>query len=234
MIELVTPDLGWMETFHDSEDMDHPAVIQPGRGEFTGGDKPVEVLIEAPHTLLLAPGLSMVHRGTCGLVESMPPTHILAMTVQRFWLTPEFCALEQTTLDALIRWCEDVPPLTGKRCPRCGGKRIDPSRESHPNDDSMLRACAKCDGHGVIIGNFDAGLDKIGTVQVDRRLLLPILRHLRGDDVALAVAKSPNGQTMEAHLRSFVRRGDGKTGEWGDWRIQMDDFTPLDKLVTPA
>jgi hypothetical protein len=234
MIELVTPDLGWMETFHDSEEMDHPAVIQPGRGEFTGGDKPLTVNIEAPHTLLLAPGLSMVHRGTCGLIESAPPAHILAMAVQRFWATPELRGIEQMTLDGLIRWCEAAPALTGKRCPRCGGKRIDPSQEKHPDDDSMLRACLKCDGHGVIIGNFDEGLDKIGTVQIDRRLLLPILRHLRGDEVALGIARSVNGLGAEAHIRPFTRHGDQQNADWGDWRIQMDDFTPLDKLVTPA
>jgi len=235
MIELVTPDLEWMEACHDSEDMDHPAVIQPGMGKFTGGDKPVEVRIEAPYTLLLAPGMSMIHRGTFGVVESMPPSHILAMAIHRFWLTPKFRGLEQTTLDGLVRWCEEAPPPSARHCPRCKGKKFDPSGEHHPGDERLLLACIKCDGHGVIISNFDAGLDKIGTVQVDRRLLLPVLRHLRGDEVALGVGNSVNGLGMEAHIRPFTRRGDPQIGDWGfEWRIQLDDFTPPENLVKPA
>lgn len=233
-IELLTEDLTWMETYHDSEDMDHPGTIQPGMGRFTGGEKPVEVKIDKPHTLMMCPGLSMVHVGDYGLIQSMPPPYILAAMVNRFWLTPELGVVRYTTLDGLVRWCEAAPPLTGATCPNCKGKRLDPRGRVNPDDPEARLACQRCDGNGIVISNFEAGLDKIGVVNVDRRLLLPVLKHLRGDEVALGVSRSVDGGAVEAHIRPFLRHSDKQSGEWGDWRIQLDDFVSLDKLIQPA
>lgn len=246
MIELINQDLGWMEKYQDSEELDRPAIIQPGVARFENGDT---ATIKMPHSLLLCAGLSMVHQGKYddGLVENMPPEEILQAAVERFWLAEGWDTSDGRlqkihlsgvtqwgTLDGLIRWCEDAPALEVRRCPRCKGRRIEPTGERHPDDETMMRGCQKCDGHGVVISNFDAGLANIGVVQVDRRLLLPILRHVRADEVAVGVSKSPVGEWMEAQIRPFIRRDDGKGGVWGDWRIQLDDFTPPENLIQPA
>lgn len=233
MIELVSPDLTWMEAIHDCADFDSPATIQPGKGLFTSSDgKHREIIIEQPHVLAVAPGLRLLHRGTYGAVEVMPPGYILQMAVAEFFGHSHLAVLEKTTLDGLVRWCKEAPSISLKRCTVCDGRMVDPSGETHPDDASLHLACQKCDGVGLLVANWDESLGAVGRVKVDRWQLMRVLKHLRGDEVIIGAAPSVTGGLADIHIRHIVRQNSKE--EFGDWRIVMQPVADVDKLVTPA
>jgi len=221
MIEVITPDLSWLETIHDSDEVDSPMTILPGRAVLPpeADGRRLNFVIEHPYALALSPMLDVVVRGEYGTVPALPPTDILENAVKRFWLAP-LGNSEMHTLDGLIRWCQEAPKLMLRVCGACKGTMLDPERRTHPDDSTLVLACQSCDGAGLITRNYKDTLGSVGPFHIDRLALLRVLQHLHGENAAMCIGGMIPGEPMDIHVRQ-VRKMDGDKAEWGDWRICM-------------
>jgi len=188
-------------------------------------------VIEHPYALALSPMLDVIVRGEYGKVATLPPQDILENAVKRFWLAP-LGVSEFHTLDGLIRWCQETPRLRVRVCDSCKGTMLDPEGRSHPEDPTLKLSCQKCDGAGLITRNYKETLGAVGPFHVDRLALLRVLRHLRGEQVAVTVGGMIPGEPMDIHVR-HVRKVSGEKAEWGDWRICMQPIV-IDTPTTGA
>ena len=221
MIEVITPDLSWLETIHDSDEVDSPMTILPGRAVLPpeADGRRLNFVIEHPYALALSPMLDVVVRGEYGTVPALPPTDILENAVKRFWLAP-LGNSEMHTLDGLIRWCQEAPKLRLKVCDACKGTMLDTERRTHPEDPTLVLSCQSCDGAGLITRNYKDTLGSVGPFHIDRLALLRVLQHLHGENAAMCIGGMIPGEPMDIHVRQ-VRKMDGDKAEWGDWRICM-------------
>lgn len=216
-LDIINPDLSWMTAIHDDEHVIAPVVLPPLL------DAKRTTITTTPHVLAISAGLAMVHEGAdVGRMMLAPLAHeVVKWAVKTFFDTDRLVGIKPMTLDGLIRWVNDAPEVVHVKCPHCNGTRM--TDETHPDDENMRLVCAHCDGHGFIIANYDAGLDKVGPIIVDRRALRPILPHLRGNDVALAIAPSVDRPgEADVHVRQTrTAPGNGLTGVFGAWRIVL-------------
>ena len=245
-IELVAPDLSWMSKMHHPEMIvgDHP-VPRPftlPAGELRSLDGKNAYVVEDDYVVACGGGADVAVRGKQD-VPVIPPDDVRVWAAQAFFVTAGLGLVRTMSLDALVRLA-DLPPPTLSRCPHCRGKLREPGAEvlvgamavrSDGIGCPSAPICSVCGGYGRV-PHLEDGYDEIktplGVIKVDRRALTPIVKHLRGDQVALCLAPSLESLGMDAHLRPYVEIK-GKKCVGGDWRIVWPAVEESKKIDTP-
>ena len=232
-IELINEDLSWLSTVHRPEMLvnDHrvPRPFQLPAGVMNSLDGKEEFAIEHDFAVACGGGADVAVKGhvdASALVDVVPPSDVLVWAAQTFFITHGLQMIQELSLDALVRLV-DLPPPTLSRCPRCRGKLREPGADvlvgEHATTEDgrgcvSAKPCALCDGYGRI-ADWSDGYFALGPITVDKRGLTPIVKHLRGDRVALCLAPSHEGLGLDAHLRPYVEQQGKQHAVGGDWRI---------------
>ena len=228
LIEVVAPDLSWLEGVHLPEMLigmrEVPRPFTLPAGELRSLDGKTAFVIADDFGVACGAGADVAVRGKAPGLAVVPTPDVLAWAAQTFFVTVGIGLVRVMTLDALAHLA-DLPAPTLTRCPACRGRLRAPDAEilvgAHADGCPSARACPRCDGLGRIADLTDGHetiTTPVGEFVVDRRALTSIVKHLRGDDVALCLAPSADGRGADLHLRPYVEQG-GKKTVGGDWRV---------------
>lgn len=247
LIEIAAPDLSWLDDVHQPEMLiGERAVPRPftlPAGELRSLDGKTAYVVEDDFGVACGAGADVAVRGRFPGVIASPTPDVLAWAAETFFVTAGLGLVQVMTLDALARLA-DMPNPTIVRCPVCRGKLRAPDAPVLTGAHATLAdgrgcpsalACPRCGGLGRV-ADFSDGFETIttpvGAFTVDRRALAPIVKHLRGDEVALCLAPAVGGLGFDVHLRPYVEQG-GKKTVGGDWRIVWAPVPAADATINP-
>lgn len=232
MIEIVSPDLAWLSRVsHADEVLSGPVELPP----FVGAPDGHKLVLDDGHTpyaLAVGRTVAIAHRGGLPrVVSAAAPVEALDWAVRTFFVQrPPAHGMHVMELDGLRRWVGDVPALRLVRCTNCGGTGREPDAPIF--EEQLEPACTVCAGECYAVANRAAGYVQVNGVTVDRRDLVPIVKHLRGRVVGLFTAPSTDGLGLgrDVHVREVMPCGP-RAAKDGAWRIVLSAVDDAEKVA---